>query len=376
MLPWCPNQPRPPAGGVEWEQRLKNGDRSKTASSKKCWPLWTERERKIHLAKTSLIPSCPRCPWELACFSFPAHLWRNSALEEGRPIQHCVNFIWNSSQFSPAHIFNMLRLVPKVMEMPLWLCEGGYCWQLIWHRPSLSSLLNGPWLGQEYSATLCILGPSDRWTPPLLQSCSNSNPTFLPRIGWNVDMWPNQGQGHSRRLFLGLYEQCLCTLLGKSLKVAVFSVEQEQRDDRKEMKLGLWAETERTWVLEDTVGLLDQLLLQPTCLHPSGDTSLDMVWQISLYEIWANSSYFMLNSLGVMENCELAFFLSLCCHYDHHHHLFCLSSFSKNTQNHVWKLPDTHHYGDYEGRPPKRSDSLMIKNEWNFEDTMVFLKNE
>ena len=38
---------------------------------------------------------------------------------QGNPIQHCVNFIWNSSQFSPAHTFSMRRLVPKVMEMPL-----------------------------------------------------------------------------------------------------------------------------------------------------------------------------------------------------------------------------------------------------------------
>lgn len=43
-------------------------------------------------------------------------------------------------------------------------------------------------LGQEHPATLCILEPSEWWPPPLLQSCSNSNPTFLPRIGRNVDM--------------------------------------------------------------------------------------------------------------------------------------------------------------------------------------------
>ena len=68
--------------GVRTEAK-KNGDRSKTASSKKCWPLWTERKRnRFILQRETWFRPAHGCSWELAWFSFPAHLWRNSALEE------------------------------------------------------------------------------------------------------------------------------------------------------------------------------------------------------------------------------------------------------------------------------------------------------
>lgn len=41
-----------------------------------------------------------------------------------------------------------------------------------------------------------------------------------------------------------------------------------------------------------------------------------------------------------------------------------LSTFSKKTPNHVWKVPETYHHGCHEGRAAKRSDSFMWEMGW------------
>ena len=134
------------------------------------------------------------------------------------------------------------------------------------------------------------------------------------------------------------------------------------------MKLGPWAETERSWVLEDTSGLLNQLLLQPTAstlpviqantwcdrwaFMKSGQIHLTSYWALCVWRR-TESWLFCCHCVVIMITITICF-------------ACLLWAKTPRTMFESYLIPTTMEI--------MKVDRQMTKNGWNFENTMVFFK--